>query len=159
MGINAGMMVSGNHEWETPPEFFDRLNKMFHFTMDVAASPENAKCEKFYTRADDALTQPWPGRVWCNPPYGRYIGQWVEKAYRESLELHNGLVCILLASRTDTRWWHDWAMKASVIYLVKGRLQFVGAPSAAPFPSAVALFVHPRVGDVPEFRVLNAKAS
>ena len=73
MGINKGMMVSDSSEWETPQEFYDRLDAIYRFTLDVAATPENAKCEAFYTEEDDALGLAWPGRVWCNPPYGRQI--------------------------------------------------------------------------------------
>lgn len=67
-------------EWSTPQDFFDTLNKEFRFTLDPAATKENAKCEKFFTASDDGLKQSWAGeRVFVNPPYGRVIGKWVEK--------------------------------------------------------------------------------
>lgn len=157
MGINAGLMSSDSGEWETPPDFFDRLDAEYRFTLDAAASTTNAKCETYFTKERDALTLAWPGRVWCNPPYGREIPKWVEKGYRESCERHNQVVVMLLPARTDTRWWHDWVMKAATIYLVRGRLRFVGAPSSAPFPSAVAVFLGP--GLSPRFRVIHAKES
>ena len=158
MGINKGMMVSDSSEWETPQEFYDRLDAIYRFTLDVAATPENAKCEAFYTEEDDALGLAWPGRVWCNPPYGRQIPKWAEKGYKESCQPYNRMVVMLLAARTDTRWWHEWVMRAETIWLVKGRLTFVGAPNAAPFPSAVAVFKGlQRVG--PKFKVLLAKES
>jgi len=65
------------------------------------------------------------------------IGDWVRKAY---VEAQKGItVVMLLPSRTDTRWWHDWVMKAKEIRFVKGRLKFSNAGSA-PFPSAVVVF-------------------
>jgi len=156
MGINAGMMSSDSSEWGTPQSFFDRLDEIYQFTLDAAASPENAKCEHFYTKEDDALKLAWPGRVWCNPPYGREIPKWVKKAYRESCQPYNQAVVMLVAARTDTRWWHEWVMRAETIWLVMGRLRFEGAPSSAPFPSAVAVFQGLQ-RTTPKFKVFRAK--
>lgn len=73
-----------------------------------------------------------------NPPYGRTIGHWVKKAYDESRK--GATVVCLLPSRTDTAWWHDYAMHGDVIFL-RGRLKFGGAKSGAPFPSALVTFL------------------
>jgi phage N-6-adenine-methyltransferase len=129
---------SNSNEWGTPQDFFDGLNAEFGFTLDPCATKENAKCAKFYTKDDDGLNQDWSGEtVFMNPPYGREIGKWVEKAYQESL---NGttVVC-LIPSRTDTKYWHDFAMKGEIRF-IKGRLKFGGLDSPAPFPSAVVIF-------------------
>ena len=93
-------------EWATPQPFFDTLNAEFHFTLDVAAQPGNAKCPRFFTpRGDDGLAQPWVGEVcWLNPPYGSTIGAWMAKAYASTLE--GSTVVCLVPARTDTRWWH-----------------------------------------------------
>src|SRR5215510_5491819 len=72
-------------EWETPQWFFDQLHAEFGFTLDVCASPLNAKCSRYFTRDQDGLAQPWEGVCWCNPPYGRHIGRWLAKA-RESAQ-------------------------------------------------------------------------
>lgn len=89
----------------TPPELFDPLNERFHFTIDVAASAQNAKCERFYTLEDDGLWRDWAGeRVWCNPPYSK-IEPWVEKAAKGAAELS---VLLLPANRTEQRWWQRW---------------------------------------------------
>src|SRR4051812_32649409 len=78
---------SASDEWSTPQEFFDKYDKRFHFTLDVCATAENAKCRRYFTREDDGLAQDWSGeRCWMNPPYGRQIGAWIEKAYTSSLE-------------------------------------------------------------------------
>lgn len=129
--------------WATPPSFFNRLNEEFNFTLDACASADNAKCDRYFTTEDDGLAQDW-GRetVWVNPPYGRGVtGRWVEKAFRAS-QL-GALVVMLLPARTDTRWWHDWALKGEVRF-VRGRLRFGNALAPAPFPSAVVVFRPPQ---------------
>lgn len=78
--MNRALFSSASVEWETPTEFFDVLDKEFHFTVDVCALPDNAKCARFYTPDDDGLSMPWDGVVWCNPPYGREICLWIKRA-------------------------------------------------------------------------------
>jgi phage N-6-adenine-methyltransferase len=132
------MFTSKTDLWATPRGFFDRLNSVFRFDLDVCALPENAKCERFFTPADDGLAQNWRGNCWMNPPYGRTIGAWVEKAYRSAKENGATVVC-LLPARVDTRWWHDFCAHGEV-HFVKGRLKFGAATDSAPFPSAVVVF-------------------
>ena len=84
--ITKGMFTSNSNEWATPKDLFDELNKEFHFTLDPCATPENAKCRKFFTAEDNGLLKDWSNEiVFCNPPYGRAIKDWVEKAYKEDL--------------------------------------------------------------------------
>ncbi|MNW46845.1 DNA N-6-adenine-methyltransferase (Dam) [compost metagenome] len=123
--------------WATPKEFFDKLNAEFSFELDVCATPDNAKCDKFYTVHDNGLLQRWGGVCWMNPPYGRAIGEWVKKAY-ESAQDGATVVC-LVPARTDTRWWHDYCMKGEIRF-VRGRLKFGTAKENAPFPNAVVIF-------------------
>ena len=78
--MNRALFSSASVEWETPAEFFDVLDEEFHFTVDVCALPDNAKCARFYTPEDDGLSMPWNGVVWCNPPYGRAISLWIQRA-------------------------------------------------------------------------------
>lgn len=79
--MNTEIMFSSKTDmWATPQDFFDMLDSEFGFTLDACAVRENAKCATYYTPQQDGLSQPWPGRVWCNPPYGREIGRWVKKA-------------------------------------------------------------------------------
>ncbi len=131
--------VAKTVEWETPQPFFDALASEFHFTLDVAATADNAKCARFFSREDDGLAQDWAREVcWMNPPYGREASAWVAKAYSESQR--GATVVCLLPARTDTRWWHDYATKASELRFVKGRLKFGGQKAAAPFPSVVLIF-------------------
>jgi phage N-6-adenine-methyltransferase len=127
--------------WETPPWLFRHLDAEFSFTLDAAASIDNAKCERFFTVEDDALVQDWSGEVvFLNPPYGRVIGQWIAKAYDEA-QAGATVVC-LLPARTDTGWWHDYCAKGEVRF-IRGRLKFGNQKGSAPFPSAVVVFRPP----------------
>jgi len=125
-------------EWETPQELFDSLDSEFHFTLDPCCTKETAKCQTFFTVKEDGLLQDWGGhRVFMNPPYGRVIGQWIEKAFHES---QNGvLIVCLIPSRTDTAWWHEYAMRGEIRF-IRGRLKFGMSKTGAPFPSAIVIF-------------------
>jgi phage N-6-adenine-methyltransferase len=141
MDINTEAMFSSKTDlWATPREFFNKLDKEFQFELDVCALVDNAKCRRFISPDLDGLKQPWHeiAKVcWMNPPYGREIGKWIEKAYEESLK--GCTVVCLLPARTDTKWRHEYCMKGE-IRLVKGRLKFGGSKNSAPFPSAVVIF-------------------
>jgi phage N-6-adenine-methyltransferase len=133
------MFASGFSDWETPQEFFDAVDGMFHFDLDVCATRVNAKCERYFTREEDGLLQTWNGVCWMNPPYGREISRWVKKAYESALNTDTVVVC-LLPARTDTKWWHDYVIAhAQSVEFIKGRLRFSGKGSA-PFPSALVVF-------------------
>ena len=78
-------MTSNRQDWETPQALFDELNSQYHFTIDVAATDENAKCDRYYTIEDDALAKSWAGEtVWCNPPYDRASRKWIAKMAEEA---------------------------------------------------------------------------
>lgn len=134
------MFSSASAEWQTPQEFFDRLNAVFHFDIDAAATVENAKCEKFFSIGNDGLLQKWSGNVWLNPPYGRQIGAWVKKAFDEVMAGNASSVVLLLPARTDTAWYHDYCTNGIVIFL-RGRLRFGNAQNSAPFPSMIVIFM------------------
>jgi phage N-6-adenine-methyltransferase len=136
--MNTDLMFSSKTDlWATPQDFFDKLNALHGFEIDVCATPENAKCNKYYTVSDDGLAQQWQGVCWMNPPYGRDIKAWMKKAYESSL--NGAKVVCLVPARTDTQWWHDYAMKGQIEF-IKGRLKFGGHKDSAPFPSAVVVF-------------------
>src|ERR1700760_770728 len=101
---------SETDEWETPPDFFEKVVEEFgSFDLDVCANESNAKAKRFYTKEQDGLSKNWTGKVWMNPPYGREISKWMRKAYESSL--WGAMVVCLIPSRTDTAYWHDYAMK------------------------------------------------
>lgn len=122
--------------WATPQDFFDKLNEEFSFEVDVCARQENAKCPKYFTKEQNGLAQEWKGICWMNPPYGREISKWMKKAY-ESAQGGATVVC-LVPARTDTRWWHEYAIKHEVRF-IRGRLKFNEGKGNAPFPSAVVV--------------------
>jgi site-specific DNA-methyltransferase (adenine-specific) len=147
-----------SNEWATPQDVFDKLDSMFGpFSLDPCATPENAKCERFFTAKEDGIKQDWGTHtVFMNPPYGRQIGRWIAKAYHESLQ--GAMVVCLIPARTDTAYWHDYVMRAGEVYLLRGRIKFVGSNSSAPFPSCVVVF-YPRDHDQsPLFFSLDSRA-
>lgn len=123
--------------WYTPQDFFKKYDDVYKFEIDVCATDDNTKCAKYYTEEMDGLSQEWRGVCWMNPPYGRTIGKWMKKAYESSLE--GATVVCLVPARTDTNWWHDYAMKGDIEF-IRGRLKFGGSKNSAPFPSAVVVF-------------------
>ena len=146
------MFSSKTGNWATPQEFFDLLNEEFNFEIDLACEKETAKCDKYYTKENDGLDKVWNKVSWLNPPYGNVIGFWVQKAYL-SAKFDGGTIVCLIPSRTDTKWWHDYVMKAKEIRFVKGRLKFGGLKSSAPFPSAVVVFQGNTDNDTPKISV------
>jgi phage N-6-adenine-methyltransferase len=147
------LFSSSENDWSTPQKFYDRLDTRFGFTLDVCADSQNHKCTKYYTEEDDGLTKSWCGEtVFCNPPYGREITKWVRKCYEESLQPATTVV-MLVPSRTDTSWWHNYIMRASEIIFVKRRLKFGDSKNSAPFPSAVIVF---RNNKLPDMKTMEA---
>lgn len=133
------LFSSVSEDWATPQWLFDRLNEEFHFSIDVCASEENAKVNRFFTKTQDALKQDWTGEtVWCNPPYGRQIKHWVYKAYKHFIG--GGTAVLLLPARTDTAWFHDYVINQAEVRFIRGRVKFEGAKYNAPFPSMVVVY-------------------
>jgi len=131
---------SKSMEWPTPRSLFEKLDKEHKFNLDPCAQSHNALCPKYFTPEDDGLIQDWQGHnAFVNPPYGRAVGHWVKKCYEETRK-DNTTAVLLIPSRTDTRYWHDYVMKANEIHFIKGRVKFGGGAYAAPFPSAVIVF-------------------
>ena len=135
------MFSSKTGQWGTPQEFYDKLDWRFGpFNLDPCADADNAKCTKFFTESQDGLSQSWEGFTsFVNPPYGRGIEKWIKKAYEESRK-EDTKVVMLIPARTDTKYWHQYVMKADEIHFVKGRLKFGDSENSAPFPSAVVVF-------------------
>ena len=124
-----------SEEWPTPRSFFDALDAEFHFTLDPCATPENAKCTRYFTKDDNGLDRRWEGVVFVNPPF-RDCDAWVAKAWRESCR--GATVVCLVPSRTDTEWWHRYAPRAEIRW-IRGRLRF-NTKASAPFPCCLLIF-------------------
>lgn len=134
------MFSSQTDNWATPQDTFDELNKEFSFTLDPCADKNNAKCKKYYTKDDDGLIQDWGGNiVFCNPPYGKVLKDWVKKASDESKK-PNTKVVMLIPARTDTAYFHDYIYGKAEIRFIRGRLKFGGSKNSAPFPSMIVIF-------------------
>lgn len=128
---------SKTNEWSTPQDFFDTLNKEFHFTLDPCATKETAKCEKFYTEEDNGLSKNWDNEiVFCNPPYGREIKKWVKKGSQAK----GGVVVMLIPARTDTIYFHEYIYGKAEIRFLRGRLKFGKSKNSAPFPSMLVIY-------------------
>lgn len=125
--MNRIVFSSASDEWATPQETFRALNDEFHFVDDPCP----------FGGGINGLMREWRSPCFVNPPYSE-IGPWMEKAMLESTA--GKCVVLLVPSRTDTRWWHSYAMKAKEIRFIKGRLRFNGAKNGAPFPSAIVIF-------------------
>ncbi len=147
-GFTTGMRTSLDDTWTTPKDFFNKLNYEFNFGLDAAALQRSTLVPNNWYGPDhpeaarrDAFGRLWnmdaEGKpIWLNPPYGRVIGKWMEKANKEA-NLGGTVVC-LVPARTDTNWWHSYCIQHEVRF-IKGRLKFGDSKSAAPFPSAVVI--------------------
>ena len=138
-----GKFNSAKQEWATPQSLFDKLNDEFHFTIDLAADETNHKCEKYFSKEDDALRQDWSGYTgWINPPYGSNkskLQDWIKKAHYEAEE--NGCtVVMLIPARTNTKWWHRYCMQAAEVRFLCGRPKFGNANHGLPQPLAIIVF-------------------
>jgi len=128
-------------EWGTPQKLFNKLDEEFRFNLDPCASHENKKCNIYFTKKENGLWQKWFGRVFVNPPF-RKVAKWVEKSYYEVKKGNAELVVMLIASRTDTRWFHKYIYKnpLATVRFIKGRVRYEGGKHPAPFPSMVVIF-------------------
>lgn len=163
-GEHAVHYSSATNEWTTPDAFYALLHAEFDFDLDPCATADNAKCTRYFTQADDGLSQRWNARaVFMNPPYGRDLGRWVQKAHEEVTAGRAGVVVCLIPARTDTGYWHDYVMAAAEVRLVRRRITFGGSirhgrdrAAAAPFPSAVVVMrQHDQAA--PVFSTINAR--
>ena len=138
--MNA-LFSSQRTDWATPWELFRQWDATHGpFTLDVCATAENAKCERYFSPDDNGLAQAWKGVCWMNPPYGKPIGSWLIKALVELCKRNADRVVCLLPARTDTVWWHNLVMPYGISHFIRGRVRFEGAQHYAPFPSVIVIF-------------------
>lgn len=137
--MTSGMFSAVRDDWETPSDLFELLDREFHFTLDAASDDQNWKVSNHLTKDDNAILNEWRGRVFCNPPYGRNLRAWISKAYGEVRSGRAELVVLLLPSRTDTAWFHDFCLQGEIRF-IRGRIQFGDSGDNAPFPSMIVVF-------------------
>lgn len=141
---NTKVMTSSEFmDWETPQEFVDALP--FKFTKDVCATFNNAKAELWITPTKGSLSSDvrWDDVWWCNPPYGRGIGKWIEKGINES-ERNGSLGVFLVPNRTETKWFNLLWLHADVIVFLGKRIHFQHPDpekenNGAPFANVLAV--------------------
>lgn len=120
------MFSSATDHWSTPEATYTVLHKEFRFNDDPCP-----------IGGGGGLDRQWGSRTFVNPPYSK-IKDWVRYGFEQAQK--GRLVVMLIPSRTDTRWWHEYCMKAKEIRFIKGRLKFGGSKNSAPFPSAIIIF-------------------
>ena len=138
-----GKFASIRNDWTTPEALYREMDAEFGFTLDAAASAENAKAPAFFDKEMDAITRDWaPHTVWLNPPYGEGypLSRWVRKAYEESL--NGATVVMLIPARTNTNWFHNYCLLHGTVRFIKGRPKFGGADHGLPQPLCFVVF-HP----------------
>jgi phage N-6-adenine-methyltransferase len=140
--MSIGHPGSMADDWATPGWLVSGLSALFGpFDLDPAATPASAKAPVFFTREDDGLAQPWTGRVFLNPPYGRALTGWLAKARAEVASGRAELVVCLVPVRTGTRWWADATASASLILFWPARIKFGATEQGAPgFDSALIIY-------------------
>lgn len=133
------LKTDGRKTWGTPEKLFSKLHAEFDFTVDACAERGNSMLPKSWEGAN-GLCYCWQNeRVFVNPPYGmRELKEWVGKAYWE-WKLHGATTVMLLPARTDSWWFHEYAMRGEIRF-IRGRLRFQGARYNAPFPSMIVIF-------------------
>jgi hypothetical protein len=129
--VNRVVFSSLSPHWATPKALYQQLDAEFSFTLDPCPLD---------TPTLDCM-RPWTGeRVYCNPPYGTEIAKYLVKAWEAECAVY------LIPARTDTKWFHEYCLKASEIRFIKGRLKFGDSKNSAPFPSMVVVFMTPHGG-------------
>lgn len=150
-----------NEVWTTPPHIINKLIGVFGiFDLDPCAESSdikkrNSKSILAYTKKDNGLINPWFGTVFVNPPYSRSVGQWVKKCYEEDKKGNTTTVIALLASRTDTKWFHSYIANQGDIFFIKGRLKFGDSKQAAPFPSMIVVWTQEKYNKIKLQKLLN----
>jgi hypothetical protein len=129
MSKMAPMFSSATDRWATPPDVYAALDAEFDFTYDPC--PLDGTGDGLLPMFSE-----WRGeRVFCNPPYGPGIGDWLKRGREAEVAVY------LLPARTDTKWFHELVLPyATEIRFIKGRLKFGGAVNSAPFPSMVVIY-------------------
>lgn len=132
-------------DYQTPPDFLLAVKRRLNieeFAVDLAATPENAVADYFFTEEQDALLQSWRGFrewCWCNPPYGD-IYPWVEKAWGQSDEGIGAQIAMLVPASVGSKWWELYVHQTAHVLFLHPRLTFVGC--TAPYPKDCALLLY-----------------
>jgi len=138
MGIGDNKFISDKTEYETPNSLFQPLKEEFNIELDVCANENNTKCEKFFSKEDDAFTKVWIGNCWMNPPFGKNMRKWAIKAWEESKKYGGTKVC-LLPVRANTKWWNKVIMDAEIRFII-GEVNFNNQERGLWLPMCIVIF-------------------
>lgn len=140
MGTNYKYLSTGNDEHPTPLELFNNIDKLFNFEIDLSATHENTKCDKYYTKEDNALEFDWNEKsCWCNPPYSKQLQPlFIKKAHNDSRRFGN-TIALLIPLRGDTKVWHNYIWGKADVYIFNGRPKFYGDKSPT-YASALVVY-------------------
>jgi len=127
-----------NDERCTPRWLYDLVDEAYRFDIDLAATNENALCDVYFTKENNALAQGWDDTIaWCNPPYSRgQLVKWVTKA----LESPNATILMLLPGDCSTKAGQLALSNSSGVLFLDRRLSFDNEPQGAKFASWLVLF-------------------
>jgi hypothetical protein len=129
VSLSRVIFSSQSDHWYTPESVYKALDDEFKFTFDpcpLQSTVDGSKIE-------------WNGRVYCNPPYSK-IDEFLKRGLYHLANGECELLVYLIPSRTDTKWFHEYCLKAEEIRFIKGRLKFGGSKNSAPFPSMLVIF-------------------
>lgn len=152
--MNKSLLSSRKMDYETPGDLFNPLDDIFKFDIDLAANKENSKCINYIDKEINSLNQDWnlfANWCWLNPPYGRSLGKWIEKSYNSFY----CKICLLIPSRTDTKYFHRYITKSRLIIFLSGRLKFSNDKNSAPFPSMLVFFGNITIEEIEKLEMLN----
>jgi phage N-6-adenine-methyltransferase len=146
-GRHHRTQFTGENEWYTPAEYVEAARACLGgIDLDPATSPlaqDTIRAAHFFTRDDDGLRHPWPGRIWLNPPYAQpAIARFIEKLLDELATGRAEQAILLTHNYTDTAWFHAAAERSAAICFTRGRIRFVSATGELAAPTQGQAFFY-----------------
>jgi phage N-6-adenine-methyltransferase len=124
----------GEQCWETPWHIVRAIENDTHngfaFHLDVAASVQNHKADRFIALPMNGLVEPWSPRNWCNPPYADQES-WLKRAAYFAREYGYTTSCLVLAS-TSALYWRDVVVPNATVDYYRGRIAFLDTVTQQP---------------------------
>ncbi len=150
MGLDRVVLSSNKDDWATPKHILDDANNFMRITFDPCPMIEQptwvAEDNALDHWKQDGLKIDWAkGHVFVNPPSSVMRRQlWCKKIVEEAKDPER-FITVLVASRTDTKWFQRLLNNCQAVFFIKGRLKFSGHTNSAPFPSALFYLGDPRL--------------